>query len=53
MTPETTMNGIEKAMTVSRMPAVVGEKLLAREAEGLRNMPKADLTDWRLKRLSN
>ena len=50
-TLETTLTGIEKAIAVSRMPAVVGEKLLAREAEGLRNMPKADLTAWRLKRL--
>ena len=46
-----TLTGIEKAMSVSKMPAVVGERLLAKEAEGLRSMPKAELSKWRLDRI--
>lgn len=45
------VTGIAKAMAVSKMPTVVGERLLAREAEGLRNMPKAELSKWRLGRV--
>jgi len=48
---ETTLTGLDKAMAVGRMPAVVGERLLSREAEGLRNMSKEDLTAWRMNRL--
>ena len=50
-TVEATLTGIDKAISVGRMPAVVGAKLLAREAAGLRNMPKADLKAWRINRL--
>ena len=50
-TRETALTGLDKAMAVSRMPAVVGERLLSREAEGLRNMYKEDLTAWRMNRL--
>lgn len=52
-TSEAPLTGLDKAITVSRMPAVVGSRLLAREAEGLRNMSKDDLTVWRLKRLQD
>jgi hypothetical protein len=45
------VTGIAKAIAVSKMPAVVGERLLAREAEGLHNMPKAKLRKWRLGRV--
>lgn len=47
----TTVTGIEKALSVSKMPTVVGQRLLAREAEGLRKMPQSDLKNWRLNRL--
>ena len=50
-TSEAPLTGLDKATTVSRMPAVVGLRLLAQEAEGLRNMSKDNLTVWRLKRL--
>ncbi|CAA6818777.1 MAG: Unknown protein [uncultured Thiotrichaceae bacterium] len=45
------LTGIEKAMDVSRMPVVVGERLLEKEAEGLRNMPKEELLRWRAKEI--
>jgi len=45
------LTGIAKALSVSKMPAVVGQKLLAKEAEGLRNMSKEDLKNWRVGRL--
>jgi hypothetical protein len=51
-TRETSLTGLDKAMAVGRMPAVVGERLLSREAEGLRNMSKEDLTAWRMNRLA-
>mgnify|MGYP000734187380 CR=1 FL=1 len=53
LTSESPMTGLDKAMMVSHMPAVVGERLLAKEAEGLRNMSKENLTAWRLKRLED
>jgi hypothetical protein len=43
------LTGIENAL--SRVPAVVGQKLLAREAEGIRQMSKENLQSWRLNRL--
>ena len=52
ITRETTLTGLDNAMAAGRMPAVVGERLLSREAEGLRNMSKEDLTAWRISRLA-
>ena len=43
------LTGIENAL--SRVPAVVGQKLLAREAEGIRQMSQDNLQSWRLNRL--
>lgn len=44
--------GLQRALAVSRMPAVVGEKLRQREAEGFRNMPAHVLEKIRKKRLN-
>ena len=48
---EEPLRGIAKALAVSKMPDVVGARLLAKEAEGLRNMNKKGLTAWKLNRL--
>lgn len=47
------LTGLDKALSVSKMPAVVGQKLLAKEAEGWRNIPKAKLRKWRMERVLN
>ncbi len=43
--------GLQRALAMSRMPAVVGERLRQREAEGFRNMPADVLQNIRQKRL--
>lgn len=45
------LTGLAKAVAVSKMPDVVGQRLLAKEAEGLRKMNKSDLRAWKLGRL--
>jgi len=45
--------GLDRAMAVSRMPTVVGERLLAKEANGLKKMSKEKLTAWRAKHLAD
>jgi hypothetical protein len=48
---DTKLTGLENAL--SRVPEVVGQKLLQQEEQGLRQMPESTLTEWRLKRLVN
>lgn len=45
------LTGLAKALSVSRMPEAVGQKLLEREAKGIRAMPQKDLTKWRIERV--
>lgn len=41
------LSGIERAMTHTNLPDVVGEHLLKKESDGLRAMPKDKLQKWR------
>lgn len=43
------LTGIDKALT--KVPQVVGQRLLEMEAQGLRDMPKEQLQAWRLNRI--
>lgn len=47
------VTGIARAIQVSNMPDVVGEKLLEKEANGIRNMSKQALRKWRMGRILN